>query len=182
MIRVLIVKNIVQLKSIPRLVTYLKDNPFVCDLCGFDSYRIPDETQFYRLLHSLDNDTGCTLVEIPVPINLTDNEIPKILFKELKINYDLSELRNIFGDKAYDDKKMKCHIHDLLKPSLKRPQDLEFIIRKNCRNSKCPTPAIEGIPCPGNLMMRFNGLTPVNKKGTKYRMKFCFPLAVLNLD
>jgi len=56
MIRVLIVKNIVQLKSIPRLVTYLKDNPFVCDLCGFDSYRIPDETQFYRLLHSLDTD------------------------------------------------------------------------------------------------------------------------------
>ena len=56
MIRALIVKNIIQLKSIPRLITYLKNNPFVCDLCGFDSYRIPDETQFYRLLHSLDTD------------------------------------------------------------------------------------------------------------------------------
>ena len=43
-------------------------------------------------------------------------------------------------------------------------------------------PAIDGIPCPGNLMMRFNGLTPVNKKGTKYRMKFRCPLAVLKLD
>jgi len=251
MIRALIVKNIVQLKSIPHLITYLKDNSFICDLCGFDSHRVPDATQFYRLLSSLntsklhkhlaeinnqyyhtshssiqsisidskpvlapsrqnnpkyhqrnltnkhkkpkrnpdgtlgyyathieytrekitdfrwgyrthsiiDNDTGCTLVEITVPINLPDNEIAKIIFKELKINYDLSELRNIFGDKAYDDKKMKYHIHDLLKPSLKRPPDLEFIIRKNFRNSKCHTPAIEGIPCPRNLMMRFNGLT-----------------------
>ena len=274
MIRALIVKNIVQLKSIPRLITYLKDNPFVCDLCGFDSYRIPDETQFYRLLHSLDTDkihqllvninnqyydishtsirnvsidskpvlaptrennpkyhqrnltnknkqpkhnpdatlryyathieyteekitdfrwgyrthsiidnaTGCTLVEITVPINLPDNEIAKIIFKELKNNYDLSELRNIFGDKAYDDKKLKKFIRKLLKSSLKRPQDLDFIIRKNFRNSRCHTPAINGIPCPGNLMMRFNGLTPVNKKGTKYRMKFRCPLAVLNLD
>jgi len=54
MIRVLIIKNIVQLKSIPRLITYLKDNPFICDLCGFDSHRVPDATQFYRPLNSLD--------------------------------------------------------------------------------------------------------------------------------
>jgi hypothetical protein len=54
MIRALIVKNIVQLKSIPRLITYLKDNPFICDLCGFDSHRVPDATQFYRLLNFLD--------------------------------------------------------------------------------------------------------------------------------
>jgi len=38
MIRALIIKNIVQLKSIPRLITCLKDNPFICDLCGFDSH------------------------------------------------------------------------------------------------------------------------------------------------
>ena len=274
MIRALIVKNIVQLNSIPRLVNYLQDNPFICDLCGFDFHRVPDATQFYRLLSSLntsklhklqadtnnqyyhtshssiqsvsidskpvlaptrennpkyhqrnltnkhdqpkrnpdatlgyysthidytgkkitdfrwgyrthsiiDNDTGCTLVEITVPSNLPDNEIAKIIFKELKMNYDLSKLRNIFGDKAYDDKKMKDHIRELLKSAIERPQDLDFIIRKNFRNSKCHTPAIKGIQCPGNLMMRFNGLTPVNKKGTKYRMKFRCPLAVLKLD
>ena len=274
MIRALIVKDIVQLNSIPRLVGYLKDHPFICDLCGFDSYRVPDATQFYRLLktldtsqlhklladinnqfydlshisirnisidskpvlaptrennpkyhrrnltnkhkkprrnpdatlgyyathieytgekitdfrwgyrtHSiLDNATGCTLVEVTVPINLPDNKIAKILFKELKKNYDLSELRNIFGDKFYDDKKLKYFIRELLKSSLKRPQDLEFLIRKNFRNSKCLNPAVEGIPCPGNLLMRFSGLTPVNKGGTKYRMKFRCPLAVLKLE
>lgn len=274
MIRALIVKDIVQLKSIPRLVTYLKDNPFICDLCGFDHHRVPDASQFYRLLKSLDtsklhqllantnnqyydishtlirnisidskpvlaptrennpkyhqrnltdkhkkpkrnpdaalgyyathieytgekitdfrwgyrthsiidNASGCTLVEITVPINLPDNKIAKILFKELKINYDISELRNIFADKFYDDKKLKEFITEQLKSVLKRPQDLNFIIRKNFRNSKCHTPAIDGIPCPGNLMMRFSGLTSVNKKGTKYRMKFRCPLAVLKKD
>ena len=114
MIRALIVKDIVQLDSIPRLVEYLKDHPFICDLCGFVNYRIPDETQFYRLIHSLDtsklsdllahidhtgakivdlrwgyrthsiidNATGFTLVEVTVPINLPDNKVAKILFKD----------------------------------------------------------------------------------------------------
>jgi len=274
MIRALIVKNIVQLNSIPRLVEYLKDNPFICDLCGFDNYCIPDETQFYRFIHPLntskfhnllakvnnqyydlsrtsiqnisidskpvlaptrennpkyhqrnltnkhkkpkrnpeatlgyysthidhtgakivdlrwgyrthsiiDNATGCTLVEVTVPINLPDNKIAKILFKELKKKYDLSDLRNVFGDKAYDDKKLKAFIRALLKSSLKRPDDLEFFIGKNFRNTKCIAPAVQGLPCSGGLLMRFNSLLPVNKKGSKYRMKFRCPLAVLKSD
>ena len=274
MIRALIVKNIVQLDSIPRLVEYLKDNPFICDLCGFDDYRIPDETQFYRLIHPLntskfhnllakinnqyydlsrtsiqnisldskpvlaptrennpkyhqrnltnkhkkpkrnpeatlgyysthidhtgakivdlrwgyrthsiiDNATGCALVEVTVPINFPDNKIAKILFKELKKKYDLSDLRNVFGDKAYDDKNLKAFIRNILKSSLKRPDDLEFFIGKNFRNTKCIAPAVQGLPCLGGLLMRFNSLLPVNKKGSKYRMKFRCPLAILKSD
>jgi len=54
MFRALIVKNILQLNSIPRLIYFLKNNPFICDLCGFYDYQIPDETQFYRFINELD--------------------------------------------------------------------------------------------------------------------------------
>jgi hypothetical protein len=274
MIKALIVKNIAQLKSIPRLIEYLKDNPFTCDLCGFDNYQIPDDTQFYRLMKSLhssklsdllaevaneiyelskssiqsisldsksvlaptrqnnpkhhnrnltnkhkkpkrnpeatlgyyathvdhtgeritdlrwgyrthsiiDNALGITLVEITVPINLPDNKIAKLLFKELTKRYDLSQLRNIFGDKAYDDKKLKAFIRNLLSSSLERPEDINFLIGKNCRNAKGASPLFQGLPCPTGLLMKFNGLLPANKAGSAYRMKFRCPLALSKSD
>ncbi|MCD6459149.1 transposase, partial [bacterium] len=54
MFRALIVKNILQLNSIPRLIYFLKNNLFICDLCAFYNYQIPDETQFYRFINELD--------------------------------------------------------------------------------------------------------------------------------
>jgi len=270
MIRALIVKNIARLKSIPALIEYLKDNPFISDLCGFDNYRIPDNTQFYRLISSLntgqladllaqidneiyklshssiqsisvdsksvlaptrqnnpkhhnrnltnkhkkpkrnpeatlgyyathvdhtgeritdlrwgyrthsiiDNALGITLVEITVPINLPDNKIAKLLFKELKKRYDLSQLRNIFGDKAYDDKKLKAFIKELVKSHLNNPDDLAIFFGKNIRNSKSAGSLYQGIPCPAGISMKFNALLSSNKDGSNFRMKFRCPFAL----
>lgn len=270
MIRALIVKNVARLRSIPALIEYLKDNPFISDLCGFDNYRIPDDTQFYRLIHSLntdrladllaqigneiydlsrssvqsitvdsksvlaptrqnnpkhhnrnltnkhkkpkrnpeatlgyyathvahtgeritdlrwgyrthsiiDNALGITLVELTAPINLPDNKIAKLLFKELEKRYDLAQLRNIFGDKAYDDKKLKTLIKELVKTHLNNPDDLAILFGKNIRNSKGADSLSHGIPCPAGISMKFNALLPSNKDGSNFRMKFRCPFAL----
>ena len=48
MLRAFIVKHREQIKSVPRLVDYLKGNPILAEMCGFQNGRIPDTSQFYR--------------------------------------------------------------------------------------------------------------------------------------
>ncbi len=50
MLRALVVKNLENIPSIPQLVWFLRNNPVICDLCGFKEHKLPDPTQFYRLL------------------------------------------------------------------------------------------------------------------------------------
>lgn len=53
MIRALIVRNMERIDSVPHLIRYLKGNPFMAEICGFELGKIPDESQFYRLYKRL---------------------------------------------------------------------------------------------------------------------------------
>jgi hypothetical protein len=55
MIRAFIVKNLEQIKSIPRLIEFLDAHPVLTEMCGFKMGSLPDETQFYRFLKETPN-------------------------------------------------------------------------------------------------------------------------------
>lgn len=265
MFRALIVKNILQLNSIPRLIYFLKNNLFICDLCAFYNYQIPDETQFYRFINELDtslihdlmidinnqfmdikkktlplesvsidskpilaktrennpkyhnrnhtnkhkkpkrnptatlgyyathlnhkgekvtdlkwgyrthciidNLTGVTLIEFTLPNNLSDNKVAEKLFEALSEHYDISSLKNIFGDKAYDDKKLKSYIRKLI------GENTSIFFSRNPRNSKPSLYTIPGPICESGLEMIYDSILPTNKNQTKFRIKFRCPVA-----
>lgn len=54
MLRAFIIKNLEQIKSIPRLIEFLDAHPALVDMCGFLN-NIPDESQFYRFLNETKN-------------------------------------------------------------------------------------------------------------------------------
>ena len=45
-----IVKNLEQIKSVPKLIEFLDAHPVLTEMCGFKMGSLPDETQFYRFL------------------------------------------------------------------------------------------------------------------------------------
>jgi hypothetical protein len=54
--RAFIVKHLEEIKSIPRLIEFLKNHPVIAELCGFDMRKkLPDESQFYRFLKTTKN-------------------------------------------------------------------------------------------------------------------------------
>lgn len=55
MLRALIIKSGEKIKSVPKLIRFLKDEPILCELCGFQAKGLPDESQFYRLLGKTNN-------------------------------------------------------------------------------------------------------------------------------
>ncbi len=52
-IRALIVKHLERIKSIPKLLEFLESHPCLTLMCGFQTTCLPDGTQFYRFLDSL---------------------------------------------------------------------------------------------------------------------------------
>jgi hypothetical protein len=50
MIRAFIVKQLEEIKSIPRLIEFLESHPVLVDMCSFEGGVLPDESQFYRFL------------------------------------------------------------------------------------------------------------------------------------
>ena len=56
-LRALIIKHLERIKSIPQLIDYLYSIPPLADMCGFKSWILPDETQFYRFLKNTKNST-----------------------------------------------------------------------------------------------------------------------------
>ncbi|MFH0926819.1 MAG: transposase [bacterium] len=65
-LRALIVKNLEEIKSIPRLIEFLDAHPILTELCGFAMGKIPDETQFYRFLKKTKNSS---IEDIHIAIN-----------------------------------------------------------------------------------------------------------------
>ncbi len=54
-LRALIVKHLEQIKSIPKLISYLDSVPPLLELCGFEYKNLPHESQFYRFLSDTKN-------------------------------------------------------------------------------------------------------------------------------
>lgn len=132
--------------------------------------KVTDFKWGYRTHSIIDNLTGVTLVELTLPNNLSDNKVAKKLFKELYENYDLSSLKNIFGDKAYDDKKLKSYIRKLI------CEDVSIFFSHNPRNSKPSMYTVPGPRCESGLEMVYDSVLPVNKNQTKFRIKFRCPV------
>lgn len=50
MIRAFIVKHLEEIKSVPKLITFLDAHPMLTEMCGFTMGCLPDNSQFYRFL------------------------------------------------------------------------------------------------------------------------------------
>lgn len=55
MLRALIVKHREEIKSIPRLITFLDAHPALTEMCGFTMGCLPDESRFYCFLKEIPN-------------------------------------------------------------------------------------------------------------------------------
>ena len=55
MLRAFIIKHLEEIKSVPRLIEFLDAHPILTEMCGFHMGELPDESQFYRYLSSINN-------------------------------------------------------------------------------------------------------------------------------
>lgn len=55
MLRAFIVKHLERIETIPELIESLYSRPFLTEMCGFTTGKLPDETQFYRFLGQTPN-------------------------------------------------------------------------------------------------------------------------------
>ena len=60
-LRAFIVKHLEAIKSVPQLIRYLNSIPPLAEMCGFDLWALPDESQFYRFLKNTKNSTLKTI-------------------------------------------------------------------------------------------------------------------------
>ena len=56
-LRAFIIKHLERIKSVSQLIEYLNSIPPLLEMCGFDLGRLPDESQFYRVLKNTKNST-----------------------------------------------------------------------------------------------------------------------------
>jgi len=55
MLKALIVMHLEEIKTVPRLIDYLNSRPILTEMCGFEMFKIPDESQFYRFKQKTPN-------------------------------------------------------------------------------------------------------------------------------